>query len=93
MSIFRGIRAVMVRTMLDKLWDSHVVARRDDGRVLLYFNRHLMHEMRAPTAMRKLEAGGFDGLAAGRHEPRWCAIHSGDAGWNGPPGDQAVRPA
>jgi 3-isopropylmalate/(R)-2-methylmalate dehydratase large subunit len=48
----------MTQTMLDKLWDGHVAARRDDGRDLLYFDRHLMHEMHAPTAMRKLEASG-----------------------------------
>lgn len=48
----------MARTMLDKLWDTHVVARRDDGRDLLYFDRHLMHEMHAPLAMRKLEESG-----------------------------------
>jgi 3-isopropylmalate/(R)-2-methylmalate dehydratase large subunit len=48
----------MTQTMLDKLWDGHVAAQRDDGRDLLYFDRHLMHEMHAPTAMRKLEASG-----------------------------------
>ncbi len=32
------------RTMLDKLWASHEVLRRDDGVSLLWVDRHLVHE-------------------------------------------------
>ena len=32
------------RTMFDKIWDGHVVARRDDGEVLLYVDRHYVIE-------------------------------------------------
>jgi 3-isopropylmalate/(R)-2-methylmalate dehydratase large subunit len=32
------------RTLLDKLWDRHVVATGPGGRVLLYVDRHLVHE-------------------------------------------------
>jgi 3-isopropylmalate/(R)-2-methylmalate dehydratase large subunit len=32
------------RTLFDKVWDSHVVATRQDGQVLLAIDRHLLHE-------------------------------------------------
>jgi len=32
------------RTLLAKLWDSHEIARRDDGASLLWVDRHLVHE-------------------------------------------------
>ncbi|KAF0123928.1 MAG: 3-isopropylmalate/(R)-2-methylmalate dehydratase large subunit [Xanthobacteraceae bacterium] len=31
-------------TLFDKLWDSHVVRRRDDGLSLLWIDRHFVHE-------------------------------------------------
>jgi 3-isopropylmalate/(R)-2-methylmalate dehydratase large subunit len=35
---------VTVRTLFDKIWDAHVVVRRDDGLCLLYIDRHYFHE-------------------------------------------------
>ncbi|AWB21092.1 3-isopropylmalate dehydratase large subunit [Methylobacterium currus] len=32
------------RTLLDKVWDSHVMATRPDGQALLAIDRHLLHE-------------------------------------------------
>jgi 3-isopropylmalate/(R)-2-methylmalate dehydratase large subunit len=32
------------RTLFDKLWDSHVVAEREDGEALLWIDRHFVHE-------------------------------------------------
>src|SRR5690606_13216708 len=32
------------RTMLDKLWSAHEVARREDGQSLLWIDRHFLHE-------------------------------------------------
>ena len=32
------------RTLLDKIWDSHVVHARPDGYTLLYIDRHLLHD-------------------------------------------------
>ena len=34
----------MARTLFDKIWDAHVVHRRDDGLCLLYVDRHYFHE-------------------------------------------------
>ena len=42
------------RTLYEKIWDAHVVARREDGACLLYIDRHLIHEVTSPQA--------FDGL-------------------------------
>ena len=45
----------MARTLLDKIWDAHLVARRTDGRDLIYIDRHVLHELHAPHAFKKLE--------------------------------------
>jgi 3-isopropylmalate/(R)-2-methylmalate dehydratase large subunit len=42
------------RTIIDKIWDSHVVAQRADAPALLYIDLHLVHEVTSPQA--------FDGL-------------------------------
>ena len=46
------------RTLLDKIWDFHVVTRRPDGRELLYIDRHVVHELHAPHAFADLTATG-----------------------------------
>ena len=46
------------RTLVDKIWDDHLVGRRDDGRDLLYVDRVVMDDVRAPDAIRLLEASG-----------------------------------
>lgn len=49
----------MSKTLFDKIWEQHVVDDRPDGTVLLYIDRHLIHEVTSPQA--------FDGLRnAGR---------------------------
>ncbi len=45
-------------TLFDKIWDAHVVGRRVDGRDLLYIDRHVLHELHAPHAFKKLKAAG-----------------------------------
>jgi 3-isopropylmalate/(R)-2-methylmalate dehydratase large subunit len=47
------------RTLFDKLWDSHVVAVREDGEALLWVDRHFVHEG-SHHAFRQLEARGRD---------------------------------
>ena len=32
------------RTIIDKIWDSHAIATREDGQTLLWIDRHLLHE-------------------------------------------------
>jgi 3-isopropylmalate/(R)-2-methylmalate dehydratase large subunit len=44
----------MPQTLFDKIWDSHLVARRADGRDLIYIDRHVLHELHGPHAFEKL---------------------------------------
>lgn len=42
-------------TLYDKLWNSHIVEQADDGTVLLYIDRHLVHEVTSPQAFEGLK--------------------------------------
>ena len=33
------------RTLFEKIWDSHVVDRQEDGTCVLYIDRHLVHDL------------------------------------------------
>ena len=44
----------MGKTIFEKIWDRHVVETLPDGTVLIYIDRHLVHEVTSPQA--------FDGL-------------------------------
>jgi 3-isopropylmalate/(R)-2-methylmalate dehydratase large subunit len=46
------------RTLYDKLWDDHLVSRRDDGTALLYIDRQLLHEVTSPQAFEGLRLAG-----------------------------------
>ncbi len=46
------------RTLLDRLWNSHVVRQLDDGLSLLYIDLHLVHEVTSPQAFSGLLAAG-----------------------------------
>ncbi len=51
----------MMKTLYDKLWESHVVRAEDDGTTILYIDRHLLHEVTSPQA--------FDGLSVAGRQP------------------------
>jgi 3-isopropylmalate/(R)-2-methylmalate dehydratase large subunit len=46
------------RTLYEKIWDAHVVERREDGTCLIYIDRHLVHEVTSPQAFEALRANG-----------------------------------
>jgi len=46
------------RTLFEKIWDSHVVHRADDGTCLIYIDRHLVHEVTSPQAFEGLRMAG-----------------------------------
>jgi 3-isopropylmalate/(R)-2-methylmalate dehydratase large subunit len=48
----------MPRTLLDKLWDAHVVTPLDGGRDLIYIDLHLIHEVTTPQAFEGLRLAG-----------------------------------
>ena len=50
--------AIQPRTLFDKIWDAHVVETLEDGTVLLYIDRHLVHEVTSPQAFDGLRAAG-----------------------------------
>lgn len=45
-------------TLYDKLWNAHVVRTQEDGTVLLYIDRHLVHEVTSPQAFEGLRVAG-----------------------------------
>ena len=45
------------RTLFDKVWDSHVIATREDGETLLWVDRHFVHEG-SHHAFRQVDARG-----------------------------------
>ena len=51
----------MLKTLYDKLWESHVVHTEQDGTAILYIDRHLLHEVTSPQA--------FDGLKLANRQP------------------------
>jgi 3-isopropylmalate/(R)-2-methylmalate dehydratase large subunit len=42
------------RTMLDKIWDQHVVSQPESGPAILYIDLHLVHEVTSPQAFEGL---------------------------------------
>jgi len=51
----------MLKTLYDKLWESHVVHTEQDGTAILYIDRHLLHEVTSPQA--------FEGLKLAKRQP------------------------
>jgi len=47
------------RTIIQKIWDSHVVAQQPDAPALLYIDLHLVHEVTSPQAFSGLRARGL----------------------------------
>lgn len=48
----------MLKTLYDKLWESHVVHSEEDGTAILYIDRHLLHEVTSPQAFEGLKLAG-----------------------------------
>ena len=46
------------RTLYEKIWDAHVVDRREDGTCLIFIDRHLVHEVTSPQAFEALRLAG-----------------------------------
>src|SRR5215208_7423267 len=48
----------MTRTLLEKLWDSHVVHQEPGKPAIIYIDRHLIHEVTSPQAFEGLRLSG-----------------------------------
>jgi len=46
------------KTLFDKIWESHLVDRQEDGSCLIYIDRHLVHEVTSPQAFEGLRTAG-----------------------------------
>lgn len=49
---------MVLQTLYEKLWRSHVVFEEPDGTTLLYIDRHLIHEVSSPQAFASLRQAG-----------------------------------
>src|SRR6186997_1898130 len=47
------------RTIIEKLWDNHVVAERPGAPTLIYIDLHLVHEVTSPQAFAGLRERGL----------------------------------
>src|SRR5678815_1852744 len=47
------------RTIVEKIWDSHVVAQKPGAPALLYVDLHLCHEVTSPQAFTTLRERGL----------------------------------
>jgi len=52
----------MSNTLFDKVWDSHVVRKIEDGPDVFYIDRHLIHEVTSPVAFVGLKSRGLSVL-------------------------------
>ncbi|KAK3705604.1 3-isopropylmalate dehydratase [Vermiconidia calcicola] len=46
------------QTLYDKVFESHIVDEQDDGTIILYIDRHLVHEVTSPQAFEGLTNAG-----------------------------------
>lgn len=49
----------MPKTIIEKLWDSHVVSQKEGAPALIYIDLHLVHEVTSPQAFAGLRARGL----------------------------------
>jgi 3-isopropylmalate/(R)-2-methylmalate dehydratase large subunit len=49
----------MTKTILEKIWDSHVVTQQPDSPAILYIDLHLVHEVTSPQAFTGLRQRGL----------------------------------
>ncbi len=47
-----------MKTLFDKIWDKHVIKELDESSVVLYIDRHYIHEVTTPQAFTQLEDKG-----------------------------------
>ena len=47
-----------MKTLYDKLWESHLISEDENGTSLIYIDRHLLHEVTSPQAFEGLSING-----------------------------------
>ncbi|MDE1842292.1 MAG: 3-isopropylmalate dehydratase large subunit [Thaumarchaeota archaeon] len=71
----------MPQTLFEKIWDSHVIVQ-ENGRSLLYVDRHLVHEVTSPQA--------FDGLRINKRKVRRTDLTFATMDHNVPTSDRSL---
>tara|TARA_B100000700_G_scaffold149307_1_gene166102 strand:- start:2604 stop:4001 length:1398 start_codon:yes stop_codon:yes gene_type:complete len=71
----------MGQTLYDKIWNEHIVHQQEDGNVLLYVDRHLIHEVTSPQA--------FEGLRLSKRRVRKPNLTLAVADHNVPTSDRS----
>ena len=85
------------RTLVDKIWDEHVIAQVDEGLDLLHVDRHLVHDVTSPRAFTTLRDRGIGVLSPhttvvpGRVRPSSGPI-TWTMPWSGESMSNSVRP-
>src|SRR5881227_4447859 len=51
--------AAKPRTIIEKVWDDHIVAEREGAPTLIYIDLHLVHEVTSPQAFAGLRERGL----------------------------------
>ncbi len=55
------------KTLFDKIWDSHVIRKIEDGPSVLYIDRHFLHEVTSPQAFSGLRERGIKVFSPGQN--------------------------
>src|SRR5213594_909831 len=71
----------MTKTLFEKIWNSHLIDEQD-GRSLLYIDRHLVHEVTSPQA--------FDGLRMNKRKVRRTDLTFATVDHNVPTSDRSL---
>ena len=58
----------MGKTLFDKVWDSHVIEKIDDGPDVLFIDKHFIHEVTSPVAFVGLKNRSLKGFFASRKQ-------------------------
>ena len=56
----------MSKTLFDKVWDSHVVHKIENGPDVLFIDRHMVHEVTSPVAFLGIKSRGIPVMYPGR---------------------------
>ena len=49
----------MDKTLFDKVWDSHIIEKINEGPDILFIDRHMIHEVTSPVAFIGIKKRGL----------------------------------
>jgi 3-isopropylmalate/(R)-2-methylmalate dehydratase large subunit len=63
---FDILKSTMAKTLVEKIWDKHVVRSIENGPDVLYIDRHFIHEVTSPQAFSGIEKRGLKVFRPGK---------------------------